>query len=335
MERENREIKATLKDLEGVQQKYRLLQMKNLQLEQQHKVQELDAEKLKQEISSLKVKIQTVTDDRLSLQMISETLREEVTNKKATISRYKEINRKLTDKMNKMELHTLGHRPQHHAHHHHTRGGGGGGGGHGVNDTQYSSPDATVLYQKMNEMEDSIPRMDAMRKLEQRFNAQSRQYMAAKLENQSLKSKHVRLKKETAAISQELQQCMDQKGKLLDRVKAMDSMDTAKSADVEALRKQCDSLTASLNKKNADIQRLKSALCSLNQFLSNQEMDSGLTPGAITSGDHAVRNDHDGGHEAEHHDQGRSAGQSMNDETKNGDVSSHLIPKELRNTKTL
>ncbi len=126
-------------------------------------------------------------EGRDNISAVSELLREELTNKKATIQRYKEINKKLNNNSNKLS------------------------------DTLYSIPDATKLYVNMNNFEENMNKYNQC--LQVKYKNQSRECMQIKLENQSIKQMNNELKKEIGNLSEKLKGEMEGKNKVIEEIR--------------------------------------------------------------------------------------------------------------------
>eukprot|EP01084_Bolivina_argentea_P150426 262698_1 len=247
MEREKRALNESLKQLENVEQQKRLLEMKNLQLMQQHKLKDLEMERLSKEMMEKNSKLARTLEDRDNISAVSETMREELTNKRAAIIRYKEVQKKLNDKINKYELNDKTQR---------------------LSDTLYSAPDATALYLKMNELERDTGLVQQIKDWEAKYNTQSREFMQLKLEHQALKHDSQRLKKEVNGYSEQCRVEMHTKNKLLNELQGIGNKH---DSQIKKLKKE-------LMAKNNDIERLKSAMFYMNKFIANQGKDRHLTP---------------------------------------------------------
>ena len=58
IERENRKLKASLRELEDVQQRFRLLEMRGVQMAQQHRAKDAEAAKLRAALQETRAKLQ-------------------------------------------------------------------------------------------------------------------------------------------------------------------------------------------------------------------------------------------------------------------------------------
>ena len=254
IEKEKRDLKSQLKPLEEVQQKWRMLQMQHMQLQQEHKSRGREINNLNKTLSLKQDKLKRTLEDRDNISHVSETMREELTNKNSKIKRLKEINKELTDKLNKCKENNRSRMMT-------TRGGY-------MNDTLYSAPDATRLYDKMDEFEQNANLIEKVKDLEEKYECQSIQCHKLKLEIQALKQKNNKLSKDSKDCSEKLKIWKNE----------LKTMKLNHENDTNELKGENENLQKELTKKNGDIEKLKTALFNINEYMSSQSSPKSMTP---------------------------------------------------------
>mmetsp|Transcript_47334 Transcript_47334/g.78543 ORF Transcript_47334/g.78543 Transcript_47334/m.78543 type:complete len:743 (+) Transcript_47334:44-2272(+) len=241
IEKEKRELKTSLTALQETQQKYRLLQMKHLQLQSEYKTKQHEIERVQKQTHDVEHKLQRTLQDRDNLSAVSENMREQLTNKQARIDRLREINHELTEKL---------------ARHSHRNDNNLNSKNHNVTLCSVYSGlgDTTTLQHDMDDLQHTVSNklVQKMTELETKYERQSTQLRLIQVQHDNLTHKHDRLQRENRSYAEKLNAAKNALQKISD------------------FKHKYVALQRQLQRKNVDIQRLKLAVLNLNKFVANQ-----------------------------------------------------------------